>query len=207
MKAIKLTDAGKALIAAAVGGEAAVNFTRIGTYGPEKNIVQQTPVSGVSRRGNLCEVFGLIDNSELCEGYSIEGLALFADNGGGEILFGECEENSDAFYMPAGNPEKSRTEVTLIISFVCGHSEKISLAPNSGAYASAVQLEEEIARLDEALAEKTDTKTAQLQTRLEVLETVLQSGSMENSTVLVFDGLDGMEFNGIWNFELQRIEF
>lgn len=207
MKPIVITDEGKNLLAAAVSGDALIQFSRICTYGNSKKIMQITPVSGITKAGGVCEIFGVMDNSELREGYSIEGLGVFALSGEEEILFGYCEENSDAFYMPAGNSENSRTEVTLRIALTADCSDKIYLSPNSDAYASAVQLREEIARLDDVINEKTDSKLTTLESRLEILESVLQSGSMENSTTVVFNNGDGIKFNGIWNTSSRRLEF
>lgn len=206
MKPIFITDEGKKLIAAAVGGEDPVNFTGIRTYDQEKKIAQSAPISGISRTGELCEVFGIIDNSEVREGYFIQGLGLFAQSGEGEILFGFCEEDSDPFYMPAGS-ENSRTEVTLRISLTSDCTDKIVLSPNSGAYASAALLHEEIGRLDDAITKRTDGGIADLSSRLEVLETVLLCEPMAYSTAVAFNDLDGVEFDGIWNFDLKRIEF
>ena len=209
MKPICITDEGKDLIAAVIGGENPINFTRICTFNsvvPEKKIVQSTPISGITRQGNLCEVFGVLDNSDVREGYSIEGLGLFADSAGGEILFGFCEENSDAFYVPAGT-ENSRTEITLRIALTADCSDKIILSPNSDAYASAVQLTEEIARLDDEISRKTSDEILALDHRIDVLETVLQSEITAHTVVVTFGNLNGIEFNGIWNNKLSRIEF
>lgn len=206
MRGIVITDEGKSLLAAALGGESAISFSRICTYNGEKNVMQNTSVSGITKSGNLCEVYGILDNSEVSEGYYIEGLGLFAQSGGEEILFGFCEENSDAFYVPAGS-ENSRTEVTLRIALTADCTDKIILRPNSDAYASAVQLYEEIARLDEAIDQKTAEKITALGSRVELLETILQSEISANSSVVGFTDLEGVEFNGIWNTQLNRIEF
>lgn len=229
MKPIFITDEGKKLIASAVGGGDPIRFTRISTLDPEKKTAQSTLISGVSRSGDLCEVFGILDNSEVLEGYYIHGLELFAQSAGeesGEILFGFCEENSDAFYMPAGS-ENSRTEVTLRIALTADCSESIILRPNSDAYASAIQVREEIARLDEVISRKitehdlsSDVHNALLQKnnitaekitglgdRLDIIEIILKSDAMTNSAAVAFADLSGVEFNGIWNNTLKRIEF
>lgn len=207
MKPIVITDEGKNLLAAAVSGEALIQFSRICTYDNTKKTMQSTPVSGITKAGGGCEIFGVIDNSELREGYSIEGLGVFAQSGEEEILFGYCEENSDAFYMPAGNSENSRTEVTLRIALTADCSDAVFLSPKSDAYASAVQLYEEIARLDDVINEKTDSKLTALEGRLEILEIILQNGSMAYSTTVAFNNNTGIEFNGIWNTTLHRLEF
>lgn len=159
MKPIFITDEGKALIAAAVGGEDPINFTRICTFDsvyPERHIAQSALISGIARNGSLCEVFGVLDNSELCKSYCILGLGLFADTEDGEILFGVCEEDRDAFCMPA-KTDNSRTEVTLRIALTADCTDNVILSPNSDAYASAVQLREEIAGLDGRLSGKADS--------------------------------------------------
>lgn len=216
MKPILITGEGKSLIAAAFGGEAPIKFTRITTLDAEKNTMQSTPVSGVSKSGDLCEVFGVLDNSGVSEGYCIQGLQLFAQGNSPEapeILFGSCTEDSDAFYMPAG-AVNSRTEVTVRIALTAECAENIILRPNSDAYASAVRVYEEIARLNAVIENRisdhdrvSDEKILELGGRLEVLETVLQGGSMTNSAVLTFGDLNGVLFNGIWNKTLNRIEF
>lgn len=239
MKPILITDEGKNLIASAVSGSDTISFSRICTYDHGRKIVQSTPVSGIERRGNLCGVYGILDNTQVREGYYIEGLGLFAECSGGEILFGFCEENYDAFYMPAGN-EKSRTEVTLRIELSADCPDNLInnliLRPNSDAYASAVHLQAEISRLDDrinslnfdiAITEKinehnldpdahsaflaqnnvTNAKFSALISRLDAVETVLQSDITANSAVISFADLNGAVFNGIWNNSQSRIEF
>lgn len=246
MLPLHITEAGESLIASTLGGESGILFTRICTSSSELlsdaldeitalDIKQSAPISGISRNGNNCEVFAVTDNSGLSEGYFIRALGLFAQSEDEEILFGVCVEGADAFYMPAGGVN-SRTEVTLRIALSAEDSENVLLIPDTGAYASAVHLREEISRLEgridaldfddailrkitehdqnkeahgELLAENgiTGAEANALKARVLALETVLQCAISSNPFAAVFSDLEGLCVNGVWNTEKSRIEF
>lgn len=242
MLPLVITSAGENLISSVVGSGEGIVFTRICTSAQSLSesqlkeiasleIMQSADVSGRSCSGNLCEIFSVLDNSGLMDGYFIRALGVYAQSSSGEILFGVCIEDSDAFYMPAGS-DNSRTEVTLRVALSMLNSSDISVAVSSDAYASAVLLSAEInkinSRIDaldfnESILRKIDehnlddgahpallgqnAEIITLQNKVAALEIAAGTEIASNPFVVSFSNLDGVEVNGVWENSAARIAF
>lgn len=237
-----ITSAGENLISSMVGSGEGIVFTRICTSAQSLSesglrelasleIMQSAAVSGRSCSGNLCEIFSVLDNSGLGAGYFIRALGVYAQSGSGEILFGVCVEDSDAFYMPAGS-DNSRTEVTLRVALSSLNSSDISINVGSDAYASAVQLNTEIAKLNsridaldfnDSISRKIlehnldggahpallgqNADIIALQNKVMALEIAAGTEISSNPFVVSFSDLNGITADGVWENSAARIAF
>ena len=241
MKELIITSAGEELAARLVGGITTARFTRVcascGDYSGRdrnslkllselKDICQSAAVSGVRRAGpDSTEIFAAMDNKELKEGYYTRAIGLYAEDGNeNEILFAVCADGGSPFYMP---PFKGGTVsgVSYKLKVRIGDLEKMNFDVSSEVYATAIQLEDEVKRIneridalsfEEVIVEHNESMDSHpkllaqlngLVGRVELLERAANEAITANPFSVTFGDLAGVEADGIWNSAQARLEF
>lgn len=242
MQDLIITSRGEQLAARLAGGIASAAFTKLcasaADYSAMKTdelksldilsgICQEAAVSGVRLAENsTIEITAAMDNLELKQGYYIRTIGLYAeDEDKNEILFAVSVEPDAPFYMPpfAG---KTVSGVTYKLLAAFGGSENVTIGASSDVYASAVQLEDEVRRINERIdslsfSEEIDShnknershpklleKLNVLDGRLELVELAAGGKITANPFLVTFGNLTGLtSVTGIWNRDAARLEF
>lgn len=241
MRELIITSAGESLVARLVSGGSSARFTRIRTScrdysNLDKNalmqlseldgICQSAAVSGTRRVDMVSvEISAALDNKELNEGYYTRAVGLYAeDEGGNEILFAVCAEDAYPFYMP---PFTGGTVsgVSYKLKVRVSNSERIIIEASAEVYATAVQLEDEVKRINDRIDalsfdddivghnenENSHPKLLALLNRLServaLLEKAVSGEITANPFAVTFDDLDGIIADGVWVPSEPRLEF
>lgn len=241
MRNLIVTAAGEALVARLVAGDAEARFTRVCASSEDysawessamkaltelEGICQTVPVSGTRRADPYTvEIYAAMDNKTLEAGYYTRTIGLYAeDPDGNEILFAVCVEPESPFYMPsfAG---KTVSGVSYKLRVKVSNSEKISIEASADVYATAVQLNNEVKRINERIDglsfedeikkhneseeshPKILEKLREFSGRLALVELAASDEITANPFSVTFGDLDGIKADGLWNDTQARIEF
>lgn len=236
-----ITSAGESLVARLVGGITTARFTRICASSEDYShhdrnsltalseldgICQSTAISGVRRVDPYSvEILAAMDNKELNEGYYTRAIGLYAeDREGNEILFAVCVENDSPFYMP---PFTGGTVsgVSYKLKVKIGNSEVINIEASAEVYATTVQLEDEVKRINERIDAlsfdddivKHNESVAshpkllalldRIGERIDLLERAASEEITANPFAVTFGDLEGVEADGIWDPEQAQLGF
>lgn len=241
MKELIITSAGEALAARLVGGMTTARFTRICASCEDYSdrdrnslkqlseldgVRQSAAVSGTRRVDPYSvEISAAMDNKELKEGYYIRAVGLYAEDGdGNEMLFAVCTEDISPFYMPPFT-NGTVSGVSYKLKVKVSDSEKVIIDASAEVYATAVQLEDEVRRINERIDalsfdddivshnESADSHPILLERlnglagRVELLEKAVSGEITSNPFTVTFGDLDGIMVDGIWNSAEARLEF
>lgn len=242
MRELVITSAGEALAARLFGGITTARFTRIcascgdySAYGRNSlrqlseldGVCQSTAVSGTHRVDeNTVEIYAAMDNKELKEGYYTRAVGLYAEDGDkNEILFAVCTEDVSPFYMPPFM-NGAVTGVSYKLKVRVGASENVIIDVSAEVYATAVQLEDEVKRINERIDalsfdddivshnESADSHPKLLALlngltgRVDLLERAASGEITSNPFSMTFGDSEGIVLSeGIWNPAEARIEF
>lgn len=241
MRDLVITSAGEALVARLVGGFTTARFTRLCASCEDYSDRDANGLKGLSELGGICqstevsgtrrvdpfsvEILAAMDNKALNEGYYTRTVGLYAeDPDGNEILFAVCTEGDSPFYMPpfAGGTVSG---VSYKLKMKVSNSERITIDASSDVYATAIQLEDEVRRIngridalsfDEDIAghnESADShpkllaKLSGLGERLDLLEMAASEEITANPFSVTFGDLDGMAADGVWVPDKGRLEY
>lgn len=241
MRELIITSMGEALAARLVGGFASARFTRIcassADYSDRKpgvlkelsglpEIRQSAAVSGTRRLdASSVEIFAALDNTELKEGYYTRTLGLYAeDQDKNEILFAVCTDPESPFYMPPyAGATVSGISYKLRVKVSC--SERIEIGASEEVYATALQLDEAVTRINdridalsftEEINEHNENSASHpklverlddIGRRLELAEIAISGEITANPFAVTFGSLDGTISDGVWNSADNRLEF
>lgn len=142
------TQNGRALIARMLSGEEKIVFTKVRSSDTEytleelENLVELTgikqtnSVSKVSRTNPVSvKVETVFTNTELTEGYHMRTVALYAQDGDGEILYAAAIETSGNCYMPAfGGTTVSGAYIQLVTTV--SNAENVTLEVDNSVFAT-----------------------------------------------------------------------
>lgn len=138
-----ITDKGRQLIAKVVEGNETINFTKIKTSAYDysgvdskkltdlKDIKQEALISSVEKiSGTHVEVIGMINNSNLQEGYDIKAVGLYAINSDSEeILYGISIPDKYPDHMPAFE-NKTLSAISYKLITKVDNSEQVNIELN-----------------------------------------------------------------------------
>lgn len=241
MRELIITSAGEALVARLVGGITTARFTRLCASDEDCSHRDRNSLRALSELGGIrqsalisgtrradaysAEIFAAMDNKSLSEGYYTRTIGLYAEDGeGSEILFAVCAEDASPFYMP---PFKGGTVsgISYKLKVKVGNSEKVNIDVSAEVYATAVQLEDEVRRINERIDalsfeeeitehnENADShpKLLELLNRLDERIELLERASIEEITSnpfsIFFSDLDGINVTGVWKPAEAQLEF
>lgn len=241
MRELIITSGGEALAARLVGGLDSARFTRICASSADysdrepgdlkelselSEIRQSAAVSGTRRLdASTVEILAAMDNTKLEDGYYTRTLGLYAeDRDKNEILFAVCTDPESPFYMPpyagatvSGVSYKLRVKVS--------NSERIEIGASAEVYATALQLEEEVTRINDRIDALSFTEEINehnlnsashpelverlndIEGRLKLAEKAISGEITANPFAVTFGSLSGMVVDGVWNTTDQRLEF
>lgn len=241
MRELIITYAGEELVARLVGGITTARFTRLCASDKDYSnrdrealkrlseldgIRQSVEISG-TRRADPCsaEIFAAMDNKALNEGYYTRTIGLYAeDREGKELLFAVCSEDASPFFMP---PFTGGTVsgVSYKLKVKVGNSESINISVSADVYATAVQLEDEVKRIngridalsfDDDIVSHNENAASHpkllelldlLGERVEMLERAVSEEITANPFSVTFGNLEGVEADGIWEPAQARLSF
>ena len=241
MQDLIITTRGERLAARLAGGIGHAVFTKVRASSADlsawetdgikalaelPDICQEAAVSNVRLTDNsTIEVTAAMDNLELDSGYYVRTIGLYAEDGDkNEILFAVSIEPGEPFYMPpfAG---KTVSGAAYKLMVKMSGSENVVLGASADVYATAVQLEDEVKRLNKRIDELTFTaeinahnenarshptilnKLTALDRRLELVELAAGDNITANPFSVTFPNLDGITTDGIWNEAAARLSF
>ncbi len=241
MRELIITSMGEALAARLVGGFASARFTRVCASSADYSdrepgvlkelselpeIRQSAAVAGTRCvDDSTVEILAALDNTELKEGYYTRTLGLYAeDQDKNEILFAVCADSQSPFYMPpyagaavSGVSYKLRVKVS--------RSEQIEIGAFAEIYATALQLDEAVTRINdridalsftEEINEHNENSNSHpklterlngIEGRLELAEIAINGEITSNPFSVTFGDLDGITADGVWIPEQSKLEF
>lgn len=241
MRNLIVTAAGEALVARLVAGDAEARFTKLcassedySEHGSDamkaltelEGICQTAAVSGTRRADpSTVEIYAAMGNTAIEEGYYTRTIGLYAeDPDGNEILFAVCVEPESPFYMPPFSG-KTVSGVSYKLRVKVSDSEKISVDASADIYATAIQLNDEVKKINERIDglsfeeeivshnENADSHPKLLEMlngfsgRLALVELAASDEITSNPFSATFGDLEGVSADGWWNNAEARIEF
>lgn len=241
MRGLIITSGGEALAARLVGGSASARFTKICASSADysdrepsvlkelselSEIRQSAAVSGTRRvDASTAEISAAMDNTAITEGYYTRTIGLYAeDQDKNEILFAVCTEPDSPFYMPpyagatvSGISYKLRVKVS--------NSERIEIGASAEVYATALQLDEAVTRINDRIDALSFTaeinehnengashpklleRLDDIAGRLDLAEIAISGEITSNPFSVTFGDLNGITADGVWIQEQSKLEF
>lgn len=241
MRDLIITSRGRELATRLAGGLDSARFTKLCASSEDYSgydiegikaltalcdVKQTVKVSGVRLTdGSAVEITAAMDNSSLDEGYYTRAVGLYAEaSNNEEILFAVSIEPDAPYYMPPMGG-KAVSGVTYKLRVKVGDSDNVIIKAPSDVFATAVQLEDEAARLDkridsisalESIEEHNLSSAAHpsiraalesLNDRVRAVEIASSADVASNPFAVTFGTLNGVAVNGIWNDQQARLEF